>query len=153
RAAGRGGARLTGTPRPCRVAGQGRQACRSGRDDTRARGPSPEASGLQEASVATAMYEDRRADRPARTPPAVAARHGTDSATHGGTAGPMAMGDTRGPDPRRAGSASWRDRPEDVPRRDETRRCAARPARAGAAPRASERVAAASGPPGGVQVQ
>ena len=57
---------------------------------------------------------DRTTDRRAHTRAAAGARHGTDSATLAGTAGPLATGHTRGPDPRRAGSASWRVRPADA---------------------------------------
>ena len=41
---------------------------------------------------------------------AAVARHGTDSATRAGTAGAPAPAQTLGPDPRRAGSGSWRVR-------------------------------------------
>jgi alcohol dehydrogenase (cytochrome c) len=49
------------------------------------------------------MCGDRRTDHLAHTRSAAGARHGTDSATHAGTAGPLATGGARGRDPRRAG--------------------------------------------------
>jgi len=55
-------------------------------------------------SVDRATCADRTTDRQAHTRAAAVARHGTDSATIAGTAGPSATAHTRGQDPRRAGS-------------------------------------------------